>query len=242
MKSFKEYYQLKEGWNEIARSAKDKATRAAQWTKDVAAPALKKGGQSAVRGAKRFNTFANPYAKGNIIGRTADNITSFTKRMQGDTTADTAAFDKFRRKIAKIYTAKDEAPAGPGLPPENVINSEVASILNHTDLAPPRGGGRVDAFGNVTYSVPYTAWKDTVDQGQLFDLVNYNNPKGTGVYKDAHHLANIVLDQMSSFLSGGKYSYKDAERIIYGVPGSGTGMFNPEAIAVLDKYGMLYRQ
>ena len=132
MKSFKEYYQLKEQVGmKYASSAKDKATRAAQWTKDVAAPATdQKGGKATLRGLKKANTFANPYAKGNAIGRAAGAIDRFTKRMQGDISADSAEFDAFRRKIAKIYRQAGEGDA-------NRITDEVKRILYRNEAIPP---------------------------------------------------------------------------------------------------------
>lgn len=232
MKSFKEYYKLKEQFGEYQSNVTPIA-KAGEW----ALPKI-------WRGAKKVNTFANPYAKGNAIGRAAGAMDRFTKRMQGDISADSAEFDAFRRKIAKIYRQAGEGDA-------NRITDEVKKILYRNEAIPPAdfqmvAGGRspdgTELPAQKVYSKDYTAFVQADKRGQLFDLINYNNPKGTGVYKDAHHLANIVLDQMSSFLSGGKYDYKDAARIIYGVPGSTSGMFNPDAIAVLDKHGMLYRQ
>jgi hypothetical protein len=247
MNSFKEYYNLKEGWRDymptVAKGYDKAAAKGREVKSKFGTGAYDDMGWDAMKKAGRIAQKVNPYAKGNVIGKAADSIDRFTKRLQGDVSADTAEFDAFRRKIAKIYTSKNEPPAGPGMPAGNTINTEVAVILNDPGKAPPRGTGRKNKLtGEVTYSPEYTTYIDAVDRGQLFDLVNFHNPKGTGVYKDAHHFANIVLDQMSAFLSGGKYSYKDAVNIIYGQPGSGTGMFNPEAIAVLDKHGMLYRQ
>jgi len=132
---------------------------------------------------------------------------------------------------------------------DNKIDAAVKAVLatNLPVQGKPQLVPNFDEDGNKlpptkVYGKEYTAFVNADKQGQLFDLINYNSPKGTGVYTDAHHFANIVLDVMSSFLAGGKYSYKDAEAIVYGVPGSGRGMFNPDAIAILDKYGMLYRQ
>jgi hypothetical protein len=246
MNSFKEYYNLKEGWRDymptVAKGYDKTVAKGKNVASKIGTGHYDQMGWDAMKKAGSLAQKVNPYAKGNVIGKAADSMERFTKRLQGGVAADTAAFDAFRRKIAKIYMANSRPAHIAGQPPDNAINTAVKFILNDPKSAPPRGKGKTDSFGNVTWSIPYTAWKDTTDQGQLFDLVNYNNPKGSGVYKDAHHFANIVLDQMSSFLSGGKYNYQDAVNIIYGQPGSSSGMFNPDAIAVLDKYGMLYRQ
>tara|TARA_R110000751_G_scaffold108531_1_gene205172 strand:- start:1392 stop:2261 length:870 start_codon:yes stop_codon:yes gene_type:complete len=247
-----------------ARELEDKAIAASKKVgtgayDDIGWDALKKAGQIAgtvaaatpgvAKKAGRIAQKVNPYAKGNVIGKAADWMDRTTKRMQGDISQDAAAFDAFRRKIAKIYRNHPQNPELGG----NEIDRGVRAILNLPKYLPVKGeptlvpGGRDPESGKKlppteVYDKAYTAYIQAKNSRKLFDLINFQNPKGTGLYTDAHHFANIVLDVMASFLAGGKYSYKDAAAIIYGQPGSTSGMFNPEAIAVLDKYGMLYRQ
>ena len=253
MNSFKEYYNLKEGWRDymptVAKGYDKAAAKGREVKSKFGTGAYDDMGWDAMKKAGRIAQKVNPYAKGNVIGKTADWMDRTTKRMQGDIPQDAAAFEAFRRKIASIYRKHPQSPELGG----NVIDDAVRKILNLPKYLPVKGeptlipGGRDPETGRrlpptEVYDKAYTAYVQAKDSRKLFDLINFQNPKGTGVYTDAHHFANIVLDVMASFLAGGKYSYKDAASIIYGQPGSTSGMFNPEAIAVLDKYGMLYRQ
>lgn len=282
MNSFKEYYNLKEGWRDymptvagavdaVADPAKDfyykkwaekhnkkaglppgdpagftaaataRANDAATW--DATKGEMKQGAAATWKGAKKAERMLNPYAKGNVIGKAADWMDRTTKRMQGDVgTVDSKQIAAFRQKLGKIYTAPKNAATDPLTgTPSNKITLDVKDILNANLPSPTPTGRKPD--GTDIYSPAFTTYQQAIAAAppQLFDYVNFTATR-RGIYKDAHHFANIVLDEMSKFLAGGKYSYKDAAAILYGHPGSKTGKFDPDAIAILDKYGMLYKE
>lgn len=248
MNSFKEYYNLKEGWRDymptVARGYDKVAAKGREVKSKFGTGAYDDMGWDAMKKAGGLAQKVNPYAKGNVIGKAADWMDRTTKRMQGDVgpTVDSKEIAAFRQKLGKIYTAPANAATDPLTgTPSNKITLDVKNILNANLPSPTPTGRKPD--GTEIYSPAFTTYQQAIAARppQLFDYVNFASTR-RGVYNDAHHFANIVLDEMSKFLAGGKYSYKDAAAILYGQPGSKTGKFDSDAIAVLDKYGMLYRE